>query len=170
MGLFFKWASPGLFFVYFRSFQSNNTIFTTNICEKMSIQYMVLGFEPTTFIHESPPITTWLVLERSLNIIILQTNFRSTKRTICSTSKQSESGTKFTRNFWRSSFPTSFTRAGGPPLTPWKPPAWHWSGLIVTSLTLNTWWGWTRSPEELSTTCPSIPSFLGSWLTTRQIR
>ena len=48
--LFFKkWANPGLFFVYFWSFQTNITIFTTNICEKMSIQYTVLGFEPTTF-------------------------------------------------------------------------------------------------------------------------
>ena len=44
---FFKWANLGLFFVYFRSFQTNITIFT--ICEKMSIQYTVLGFEPTTF-------------------------------------------------------------------------------------------------------------------------
>ena len=25
--VFFKWANPGLFFVYFRSFQTNNTIF-----------------------------------------------------------------------------------------------------------------------------------------------
>ena len=39
----------GLFFVYFRSFQANIiTIFTTNICEKSSFQYMVTGFEPTT--------------------------------------------------------------------------------------------------------------------------
>ena len=45
-----KWANPGLFFVYFWSFQTNTiTIFTTNTCEKMSIQYMVLEFEPTTF-------------------------------------------------------------------------------------------------------------------------
>ena len=29
-----KWANPGLFFIYFRSFQTNNTIFTTNQCEK----------------------------------------------------------------------------------------------------------------------------------------
>ena len=29
-GIIFKWAMPGLFFVYFRSFQTNNTIFTTN--------------------------------------------------------------------------------------------------------------------------------------------
>ena len=41
---FKKWANPGLFFVYFRSFQINNTIFTTNQCEKMSIQYPALGF------------------------------------------------------------------------------------------------------------------------------
>ena len=27
-------ANPGLFFVYFRSFETNNTIFTTNQCEK----------------------------------------------------------------------------------------------------------------------------------------
>ena len=47
--IFFKWANPGLFFVYFQSFQTNNTIFTTNICEKMYIQYTVPGFKPTTF-------------------------------------------------------------------------------------------------------------------------
>ena len=29
--------NPGLFFIYFRSFQTNNTIFATNQCEKMSI-------------------------------------------------------------------------------------------------------------------------------------
>ena len=40
---------PASFCVYFRSFQTNITIFSTNICEKMSIQYTVLGFEPTTF-------------------------------------------------------------------------------------------------------------------------
>ena len=34
----------------YRSFQTNNTIFTTNKCEKcQSIQYTVRGFEPTTF-------------------------------------------------------------------------------------------------------------------------
>ena len=35
--VFFKWANPGLFFVYFRSFQTNNTIFTTNKCEKCHV-------------------------------------------------------------------------------------------------------------------------------------
>ena len=36
-----KWANLGLFFIYVRSFQTNNTIFRTNQCEN--------GFEPTTF-------------------------------------------------------------------------------------------------------------------------
>ena len=31
------------------------TIFTTNICEKMSILCTCLGFEPTTLGHEFPP-------------------------------------------------------------------------------------------------------------------
>ena len=45
-----KWANRGLFFVYFRSFQTNNTIITTNQCENvMSLQYMAPEFEPTTF-------------------------------------------------------------------------------------------------------------------------
>ena len=44
-----KMDHPGLFFVYFHLFSKNITIFTTNICEKMSIQFMVLGIEPTTF-------------------------------------------------------------------------------------------------------------------------
>ena len=42
-----KWANPGLFFVYFRSFQTNN--FYNKYMWKMSIQYMVPRFEPTTF-------------------------------------------------------------------------------------------------------------------------
>ena len=31
------WANPGLLFVYFRSFQTNNTIFNTNPCEKCHV-------------------------------------------------------------------------------------------------------------------------------------
>ena len=31
---FKKWVNPGLFFVYFRSFQTNISNFTTKICEK----------------------------------------------------------------------------------------------------------------------------------------
>ena len=38
------------FIVYFRSFQANTiTIFTTNTCEKISMQYVVPGFKPTAF-------------------------------------------------------------------------------------------------------------------------
>ena len=46
---FFKWVNSGIFLVYFRSFQTNNTIFVTNQCEFfMYIQYMAQGFKPTT--------------------------------------------------------------------------------------------------------------------------
>ena len=42
--------TPASFGIYFWSLQANIiTIFTTNISEKISIQYMVPGFEPTTF-------------------------------------------------------------------------------------------------------------------------
>ena len=58
LSISFNRANPGLFFVYFRSFRAKITIFTTNICEKMSTQYMVTGFEPMTFGCESLPITT----------------------------------------------------------------------------------------------------------------
>ena len=40
---------PSLFFIYFWSFQTQIAFFTTNQCEKMSIQYTALGFEPTTY-------------------------------------------------------------------------------------------------------------------------
>ena len=39
------------------SFQTNNTIFTSNQCEKMPIQYPVLGFESTISLHKSSSIT-----------------------------------------------------------------------------------------------------------------
>ena len=47
---------PGLFL--YLSFQTNITIFTTKICEKMSIQYIALGFEPQPSEYESPTINT----------------------------------------------------------------------------------------------------------------
>ena len=53
-----KWAIPGLFFVYFRSFQANKQYsFSTNQCEKMSIQYPVLGFEPATMDPKEPHLS-----------------------------------------------------------------------------------------------------------------
>ena len=38
--------------------QTNNSIFITNKCYKMSIQLLVLGFKPTTFEYGSSPVTT----------------------------------------------------------------------------------------------------------------
>ena len=46
---FKKMGHPQTLFRLFSSFQTNFTIFTTNKCEKMSIQLTVLGFKPTTF-------------------------------------------------------------------------------------------------------------------------
>ena len=44
-----KMGHPRPLFVYFRSFSNKLQYnFTTNLCEKMSIQYTALGFEPTT--------------------------------------------------------------------------------------------------------------------------
>ena len=48
-GEIFLQAIPGFFFVYFRSFQANIITIFTKINVKMSIQYTVLGIEPTTF-------------------------------------------------------------------------------------------------------------------------
>ena len=47
---FKKWANPGPFFVYFGSFSNKQYIFLQQINVKnfMTIQYMALGFEPTT--------------------------------------------------------------------------------------------------------------------------
>ena len=46
---FFKNGSNLASFHLFLPFQTHITIFTTNNCEKMSIQYMVPGFELTAF-------------------------------------------------------------------------------------------------------------------------
>ena len=49
-GNFFKkMGQPRPFFVYFRSFQTKITNFYYKYMWKMSVQYMVPGFEPTTF-------------------------------------------------------------------------------------------------------------------------
>ena len=55
---FQKWANPGLIFVYFRSFQTHITIFTTNKCEKCpsSIRCRDSNSRPSDF--ESLPVTT----------------------------------------------------------------------------------------------------------------
>ena len=57
---FKKWANPGLFFFDFWSFQANNTIFTTNQCEKLSCPSSIQHRDsnPRPLECESPPITT----------------------------------------------------------------------------------------------------------------
>ena len=46
--LFFKWPIHGLFLFIFSIFQKTNKYFTTKSCDKMSFQYLVLGFELTS--------------------------------------------------------------------------------------------------------------------------
>ena len=58
---FKKWANPGLFFIYFRSFKKNIVrTFTTDQCEKMScpssIRRRDSNSRPSE--HEPPHITT----------------------------------------------------------------------------------------------------------------
>ena len=67
---FQKWANPSLYFVYFRSFQTINTIFTTNQCDKCPSRIWRWDSNPRPFEHEFSPITTRpglpTVLEQSL--------------------------------------------------------------------------------------------------------
>ena len=58
--LFIKMGQPRLLFAYFRSFQTNNTIFTTNQSEKSHVHpvYGTRIQNPRPSEHESPPITT----------------------------------------------------------------------------------------------------------------
>ena len=55
-----KCANPGLFFIYFWSFQRNKTIFATNECEKMSCPSSICRrhLNPRPLEHESSPTTT----------------------------------------------------------------------------------------------------------------
>ena len=53
-----KWANPGLFFVSFRSFWTNITIFTTNICEKCPSSKWCRDSNSWPLECESLPITT----------------------------------------------------------------------------------------------------------------
>ena len=53
-----KRANPGNFFVYIGPFQANNTIFTTNQCEKCPSSIQCWDLNPHPFEHESSPITS----------------------------------------------------------------------------------------------------------------
>ena len=52
--IFYKMGQPRPLFRLFSVFSNKQYIFSTNQCEKISIQYMALGFKPTTF-------RTWVV-------------------------------------------------------------------------------------------------------------
>ena len=54
----FLWANPGLFFVYFWSFQTKITIFTTKICEKCPSSIRCWDLNPLPSECESLPKTT----------------------------------------------------------------------------------------------------------------
>ena len=57
-GIYLRWANPGLFFVYFWSFQTNNTIFTSNQYKKCPSSIQNWDYKPRPLEHESSPITT----------------------------------------------------------------------------------------------------------------
>ena len=57
--MLFKWVNPGLFFIYFMCFQSNNTIFTT--ITKIEKGPSSIGHQDSNALpldYESHPITT----------------------------------------------------------------------------------------------------------------
>ena len=57
-----KWANPGLFFIYFQSFQTNFiTIYTTNTCEKCPSSKQCRDSNPRPLERVSLAITTRLV-------------------------------------------------------------------------------------------------------------
>ena len=68
----FKWAIPGLFFVYFRFFKI--TIFTTYICEKCPSSILCWDSNPQPSDSEHHPITTRPGLPDRTNL----TNFKHT--------------------------------------------------------------------------------------------
>ena len=55
-----KWANLGLFFIYFRSFQTFCSFFTSNKCEKCQVHWSIRcqDMNPRPLENESSPITT----------------------------------------------------------------------------------------------------------------
>ena len=64
-----KWANPGLFLFIFGLFQTNNTIFTTNQCEKCPSSIRRWDSNPRPLERESPPITTRPGLSTSFYVL-----------------------------------------------------------------------------------------------------
>ena len=68
--IFFKWANPGLFFIYFRSFQTIQYNFY-NKSKKCSFSIQRWDSNPWPFKHESSPITTRPGLPPLLKMLLL---------------------------------------------------------------------------------------------------
>ena len=114
---FFKWAILGLFFVYLLSFQANITFFTTNIWGKMSIQYLVPGFELTTF---KLWVSSFNHLTGTPGQLFFCTSFRL--------------GSRFRSTAWRSTSRPCIRRSKGSAATFASPSSRHTS----------TWWDTKR--------------------------
>ena len=71
--LFFlkKWANSAHFFIYFWSFQTNITIFTTKICEKCPSSIWCQDSKPQPLECESLPIMTRPGLPPLINFLIV---------------------------------------------------------------------------------------------------
>ena len=69
-----KWTNPGLFFVYFRSFQSNNTFLTTNQCDKCPSSIRHRDSNPQPFKRELSPITTITLDQKEPCHLMLEAN------------------------------------------------------------------------------------------------
>ena len=85
---FFKWSIIGFFFIHFRSFETKNTNFTTNYCEKCS--FIIRRRDSNSRPSESPPLTPRPGLLSDLHVnetfrleTILWTNFQP-NFTLCS--------------------------------------------------------------------------------------
>ena len=77
------WANPGLLYHLFSVFSNKHHYnFTTNVCEKMSILYTELEFEPQPLGHESPPIATWPGLPPLLGLFVPTIKGYKTKRSL----------------------------------------------------------------------------------------
>ena len=80
---FKKWANPGLFFIYFWSFQTNIiTIFTTNKCEKCPSSIRCWELNPWTSERESLPITNRPGFTPKTHLILLLNCISSSSRAV----------------------------------------------------------------------------------------
>ena len=115
MGIvFFKWANPGLFFVYFLSFQVKHYSTNNKSMWKMSCPSSIWHRDsnPWPSEHESPPITTRPGLSPYMGIVTICSEIVEANFTVnpCSLLFQCESnpvGLLYFYFFWRGSLKNS---------------------------------------------------------------